>query len=83
MSSLRVKGDAMSWKAPVHNQQFGENESIEIGKSQRLRKVGNDRLKNVLAMGPGLAKIIEKVWISCYFKSPAADLEVAKKGMLY
>jgi len=33
MSSLGVKGPTKSWEALVHDQQFGENESIDIGKS--------------------------------------------------
>jgi hypothetical protein len=64
MSSLGVKGRTKSWEAHERNQQFGENENIEIGKSQRLRKEGNARINKVLAMRPGLAKIIEKVRIS-------------------
>jgi hypothetical protein len=38
MSSVRVKGRTNSLEALEHYQQFGENESIDIGKSQRLRK---------------------------------------------
>jgi hypothetical protein len=64
MSSLRVKGRTKSSKAHERNQQFGENESIDIGKSQRLRKESNARINKVSAMKPGLAKIIEKVRIS-------------------
>jgi hypothetical protein len=36
MSSLGVKGHTKSWEAQERDQQFGENESIDIGKSQRL-----------------------------------------------
>jgi len=64
MSSLSVKGHTKSWEAHERNQQFGDNESIDIGKSQRLRKEGNARINKVSAMKPGLAKIIEKVRIS-------------------
>jgi len=64
MSSLSVKGRTKCWEAHECNQQFGEKESIEIGKSQRLRKEGNAGINIVLAMKPGLAKIIEKVHIS-------------------
>jgi hypothetical protein len=63
MSSLGVKGRTKSWEAHQRNQQFGENESTDIGKSQRLRKEGNARINKVSAMKPGLAKIIEKVCI--------------------
>jgi len=67
-SSLSVNGCTKSWKAHARDQQFGENESLYIGKSQRLRKEGNARINNVSAMRPGLAKIIEKVRISEYFE---------------
>jgi hypothetical protein len=63
MSSLGVKGRTKSWEAHVRNQQFGENKSIDIGKSQRLRKEDNARINKGTAMRPGLAKIIEKVCI--------------------
>jgi len=64
MSSLGVKGRTKSWEAHEHDQQFGENESIDFGKSQRLRKEGNARINKVSAMRPGLGQIIEKVCIS-------------------
>jgi hypothetical protein len=48
----------------VLDQQFGKNESRDIGKSERLRKEGNDRINEVSAMRPGLATMIEKVGIS-------------------
>jgi hypothetical protein len=64
MSSLGVSGRSLPWEAHERDQQFGENESIDIGKSQRLRKEGNARINKVSAMKPGLAKIIEKVRIS-------------------
>jgi hypothetical protein len=64
MTSLGVKGHTMSWEAHERDQQFGEIESIDIGKSQRLRKEGNARINKVPGMRPGLAKIIEKVRIS-------------------
>jgi hypothetical protein len=64
MSSLGVKGRTKSCEADERNQQFAENESIDIGKSQRLRKEGIASINKVSAMRPGLAKIIEKVRIS-------------------
>jgi len=64
MSSLGVKGRAKSWEAHERDQQFGDNESIDIGKSERPRKVGNARINKVSAMRGGLAKITEKVRIS-------------------
>ena len=50
MSSFGVKGCTKSWEAHEYDQQFGENESIDIGKSQGLRKDGNARINNVSAM---------------------------------
>jgi len=64
MSSLGVKGRTKSSEANERDQQFGENESIDIGKSQTLRKEGNARINKVSAMKPGLGKIIETVRIS-------------------
>jgi len=52
MSSLGVKGRTKSWEAHERNQQFGENESVDIRKSQRLRKEGNAGINQVLAMKP-------------------------------
>jgi len=80
MSSLGGKGHTMTWEAHERDQQFGENESIDIGKSQRLRKEGNARINKVSAMEPGLAKIIEKVGISLSFESPEADLHIAQNA---
>jgi len=80
MSSLNLKGRTKSWEAHERDQQFGENESMDAGKSQRLRKEGNARINKVSAMRPGLAKIIEKVRISWYFESPEADLHIAENA---
>jgi len=78
MSSLGVKGSTKSWEAHEHNQRFRENESIHIGKSQRLRIECNARINKVVALRPGLAKIIEKVHISRYFECPETDLYIAE-----
>jgi len=80
VSSLGVKGRTKSSEAHERDQQFGEYESIDIGKSQRLRKEGNSRINKVSAMGPGFAKIVEKVRISWYFESPEADLHIAENA---
>jgi len=64
MSILGVKGRTKSWEAQECDQQFGENQSIDVGKSQRLRKEGNARINKVSTMRPDLAKIIDKVRIS-------------------
>jgi len=74
ISSQGVKGCTKSSEAHEHDRQFGENESIDNGKSQRLWKEGNARINKVSAMRPGLAKIIEKVRTSRYFESPETDL---------
>ena len=64
MSSRSVKGSTKCWEAHERDQQFGEIESIAIGKSQRFRNEGNARINEVSAMRRGFAKIIEKVHIS-------------------
>jgi hypothetical protein len=64
MSSLGVNGCTKSWEAHERDRHFGDNERIDIGKSQRLRKEDNARINKVSAMRPGLAKVIEKVRIS-------------------
>ena len=74
MSSLGVNGRTRSWEANEHDQQIGENQSIDIGRSQRLWKEGNARINKVSAMKPGLAKIIEKVHISRCFEIAETDL---------
>jgi len=61
MSSISVKRCTKSWEAHEHDHQFGENESVHIGKSQRLRKESNARINKVSAKRQGLAQIIEKV----------------------
>jgi hypothetical protein len=53
MSTLGLNGHTKSWEAHERDQQFGENESIDIGKSQKLRKEGNARINKVSAMKPG------------------------------
>jgi len=80
MSSLGVKGRTKSWETHERDQQFGDNESTDIGKSQRLRKKGNARINKVSAMRPGWAKIIHKVRISWYFESPEADHREAENA---
>ena len=64
MSRHSVKGRNKSREAHERDQQFGDNDSMDTGKRQRLRKEGNARINKVSAMKPGLAKISEKVCIS-------------------
>jgi hypothetical protein len=64
MHSHGVKGCTKSWEAHERNQQFGENEIIDNGKRQTLRKEDNACIYKVSAMRPGFAKIFEKVHIS-------------------
>jgi len=80
MSSLGVKGCTKSWKAHERDQQFGENETIDIGKIQILRKEGNARINKVSAMRPALAEIIQKVRISRYFECPETDFHIAENA---
>ena len=63
MISLSVKHSTTSWEANEHDQQFVENERIDLGKTQRLRKEGNARINKVSAMRPGLLNIPEIVHI--------------------
>ena len=79
-SCLGVKGHTKSWEAHERDQQFGQNECIDIGNSQTLRKEGNARINKVSAMRPGLAKIIDKVRISGYFGSPETNLRKAENA---
>jgi hypothetical protein len=53
MSSHCVKGPTKCRKAHECNQQCAENESIDIGNSQRLPKAGHARINNLSAMSPG------------------------------
>jgi hypothetical protein len=55
-----VNGRCKTWETHEHDQQVGENGTTAFMKSRTLRKEGNARINNVLAMNPGLAKIIEK-----------------------
>jgi len=64
MSSLSLKDRTKSLEAHQCDQQFGDNESIDVGKRQRLRTEGNDRINKVSAMKPVSVKRIEKVRIS-------------------
>jgi len=80
MGGLGVKGCTKSWEAHERHHQFGDNESIDIGKSQRLRKDGNAEIDKVSAMRPGFGKIIEIVRISRYFESSQNDLHIAENA---
>jgi hypothetical protein len=80
MSSLGVKGRTKSCEAHERDQQFRENQSIDIGKSQKLQKESNAKINMVPAMRPGLAKVIDLLRISRYFESPEADLRIAENA---
>jgi len=77
MSNLGVKGCTKSWEAHEGDQQFGENETIHVGKSQKLRNEGDARINKQSAMRPGFARIIEQVCISRNFESPETGLHRA------
>jgi len=83
MSSHGVKGHSNSWEAHERNQQFGENESTDSGKCQRLWKEENARINKVSAMRPGLAKIIETVHISRHFERHETDLHIAENACCF
>jgi len=80
MSGLGVKGCTKSWEAHERDQQLGENESTDIGNSQRLRKEGNARMNKGSAMRSGLAKIIEKLLISRHCERPETDIHKAENA---
>ena len=46
----RCKGRTKSLESGERDQQFGDNQSIDIGESQKLRKEGNARINKVSAM---------------------------------
>jgi len=77
MISLGAKGPTKSWEAHESDHQFGTNESINIGKSQRLCTEGNARLNMLSDLRPGLAMIFEKVQISRYIEIPQTELHKA------
>jgi len=72
--SLGITGSTRSCEAPECDQQCGENQCLDNGNGQTLRKDGNGRIHTGLARRPGLAKIIEKVHISAYCEIPETDL---------
>jgi len=80
MSSPGGKGRTKPWEANEHDQQSRVIESIDLRKSQRIRKEGNARIDEVSAMKRGLAKMINKVCISWYFESPEIDLHIAENA---
>jgi len=80
ISRLRVKCRTKSWEAHECDQQFGENESKDIGKSLRLWTEGNARINKVSAMRPGFAKIIETVRISWHCEWPVTEIHIAENA---
>jgi len=77
MSSLSVKGSTMFREAYECDHQFGESESIDNGKSQTLRSLGNAGTNKVSTMRCGATKIIEKLHILLDFETSETDLHVA------
>jgi hypothetical protein len=77
MNSLGVNGCTKSWEADKHDPQVGENESTDIGKSQRLPKQNNAIINKVLAMQLDLAKIIEIARIARHFERPETTNHIA------
>jgi len=80
ISNLRAKGHPKYFEAHERNHQFRNNESTDIGKSQRLRTEGNARNYKVSAMQPCLAMIIKKVTISRQFERSETDLHIAENA---
>jgi len=69
MSTLDVKDHTKSWEVHERHQQFGENESIDIGKNQRFRKEGNARINKVSAMRPGSKDNWDSTYLMIFWKS--------------
>jgi hypothetical protein len=70
MCSLGVIGLTMPSGAAEINQQFGVNETIDFGQSQRLYIEGNPRITKLSAMRPGRAKIMKNELNSRHFETP-------------
>ena len=64
MCSLGVNDRTKSWEAHERNQQFGQNESMHIEKSQRLRKEDNARINKVFGHE---TRFSQDNWESAYF----------------
>ena len=62
MKMMGVKGRTKAWEVAERDTHFGENDSAVTSSAQRLRSIGNARVRNVASLKPGLAKIIEKVF---------------------
>jgi len=77
MNNLGVIDCTKFWEADERDKQIGENNSIDIGKSQKLWMEGNARINEVLAMRPDLAKIIEKKRMSGSSAYPQTNFHIA------
>jgi len=74
-----VTGCAKFFETFKSNLRVGENASIDIWMTQRLRKECNARINMGSAMKPGFARIIEKVQIAKYFEGAETNLYIAGK----
>jgi hypothetical protein len=75
--SLSVKDRTKFSESHQPDQHFGENKSIDIGKSQIHRNDGNARINKMSPMRPGLPKINEKVCISRNVEDLETDFHIA------
>jgi hypothetical protein len=64
MRGVSANSQSKAWEESECDQQFGANERIHIGISQRLRKVGDAGIIKVLAMRPGFGKINDNLYMS-------------------
>jgi len=80
ISTFSVTDPTRAWETNECDQQFGENESISIGKNQKLWNEKNARINKVLDRWLGLSKIIEKGHISRYFECPETDYYLAENA---
>lgn len=77
ITTIDVEGCTISWESHLRNQQFGQTETTDNAKSQRLQQERNARINNMSAMKPGLPKIIQREYISRYFDSTETDHDTA------
>jgi len=80
MTNHSVKGLTKSWEAHECDQQVGENESTNVGKSQRLREEGNAWINKVSAMRPGLGKDNWECTYLRHFERPETNLHIAENA---
>jgi len=67
MSSLSVKGHTKSWEAHERDQQFGQNESRDIGKSQ-IHTGKNDLTRHVTHREAVFGTVIHSIFDAWHYE---------------